>query len=195
MKTVWSRQNKKRILLIIMTGVLLASLGFLLYRTFMPQPVPPANSEAAPEVSPASGNVELERWPEITREKLLAEVNKRRAAVGAPALRMDERLNSSAQAKCDDMAANGYFAHVSPVSGKQGYELASAAMDMQRGFYGENILRSLPQNTAEQLFDQWFTSEPHKKGALDPRQELTGFGVCGLRYVVEHFYSTDTSNR
>lgn len=134
----------------------------------------------------------------ITPQSLLAELNSRRKIVGVGPLRLDERLNKSAQAKCDDMLQGKYYDHSAPVTGVRGYELARQELGNIPGKFGENLNSPLESTvTAKEVFDSWFTSEKHKDAALSPGYTLTGFGYCtasanvpsaGYRTAVQHFY-------
>ena len=55
-------------------------------------------------------------------QEMLELVNKERAKVGAAPLKLDERLNASAQEKANDMQNRGYYDHKSP-DGIEGYSL------------------------------------------------------------------------
>lgn len=138
----------------------------------------------------------------ITPQSLLAELNSRRKAAGVAPLHLDVRLNSSAQAKCDDMFHGKYYAHEAPISGMRGYELARQKLGNVPGDFGENLDGPLESSvTAKEIFDSWFTSPKHKQAALSPTYTLTGFGFCtasanvpsaDYRTVVEHFYGPVT---
>lgn len=134
----------------------------------------------------------------VTPQSLLAELNSRRKAAGVAPLHLDARLNTSAQAKCDDMFIGKYYAHEAPVTGIRGYELARQELGNVPGKFGENLDYPLESTvTAKEIFDSWFTSEKHKQAAMNPGYTLTGFGYCtasanvpsaDYRTVVEHFY-------
>ena len=47
-------------------------------------------------------------------QEMLELVNQERAKVGAAPLKLDERLNASAQEKADDMQNRDYYGHISP---------------------------------------------------------------------------------
>lgn len=55
-------------------------------------------------------------------QEMLELVNQERAKVGVAPLRLDERLNASAQEKADDMQNRDYYDHKSPDS-IEGYSL------------------------------------------------------------------------
>lgn len=157
----------------------------------------PSKVETKPMVQSEAGSQDSgpQEPVEITVEGLLAEVNRRRAEVAVSPLKADARLNASAQAKCEDMSLAMYFDHVNPSSGKHGYEYAKEALSHAPGYYSENLTRSLPQENEREIFDGWFESAPHREAALDERYTLTGFGFCGGRQVVEHFFSPSSYER
>lgn len=134
-----------------------------------------------------------------TVSELLAEVNKRRAEVGSPALALNSNLNKSAQTKCDEMHDQDYYDHVNPTTGKHGHTLGYE-LNSSLGQYGENLTKADQHLSAAKIFDNWFLSEKHKKAALDNRYTQTGFGYCKsdsqsadmYRTIVEHFYSPQT---
>lgn len=120
---------------------------------------------------------------------LLSEVNKRRSAAGQPALSADQRLDGSAQAKCDDMTEHDYFAHDHPKTGKSGIEYARAAVGPY-GTWGENLITGYAAN-ASAVYDGWWASPSHKTAALNSKYERTGYGICGntaYPTIVQHFY-------
>lgn len=136
--------------------------------------------------------------PTVTPETLLEELNSRRAAIGVPALTLDEDLNRSAQAKCDEMHEQNYYGHINPTTGLNGYKLAEGELELP-GRYSENLIGRVHKNNDPKLiFSSWFGSQEHKDAALDSRYKLTGFGYClpavtqagdSYRTIVEHFYS------
>ncbi len=116
------------------------------------------------------------------QDRLLQLINEKRAAYGVAPLRMSPLLNASAQAKSEDMASNGYFAHISP-SGvtpemlKQRYGYPPNAPG-----WGENILWS--EATADDAFWSWWSSAPHRENMLSATYTEVGIGgpVSGNYY-------------
>lgn len=145
-----------------------------------------------------SGRGEEEaKIPVATKQELLDEVNRRRSEAGVAPLEYSPELEASAQQKCEDMVNRHYYDHIDP-DGKQGYEIAMEKLGRE-GYFSENLNSRLElDDSAQNVFDSWWTSTPHREAALDPRYILTGFGVCGdlepsskkdRTYFVEHFYS------
>lgn len=104
--------------------------------------------------------------------------NADRAANGAPALTEDTLLDYAAQLKANDMAAKGYFAHVSP-DGKTpwywfkqvGYYYYDAGENLAQGFADEETL-----NTA------WMNSPTHRANIMNPVYKKVGIGVATGMY-------------
>lgn len=122
-----------------------------------------------------------------TVDELLRLVNEERAKVSVAPLVIDARLNQSAQKKADDMVKNNYFAHVSPVDGRHGYEYAQDAAPecLQTS---ENITDNTRKedNTSAQAIHTWTHSKQHRLAIQNPGYALTGFGVSNTK-IVEHF--------
>jgi len=126
----------------------------------------------------------------LTAANVLSLANQARAAAGAQALRLSVLLNSSAQAKADDMAKNGYFAHTSPsgltpwsfIRGS-GYRYVRSA---------ENL--AVHYQTAEAAQGSWMASPSHRANIMNPAFVDLGVGIArgvfegaDTLFVVEHF--------
>jgi len=110
-----------------------------------------------------------------TIARLLELTNAERAKVGVAPLKLDIRLNRSAQLKADELYREGWddTPHVSN-SGKHGYEYI--AENMPSCTYGsENVLGD--SITLHSGFTNWMKSKPHREAILDPRYEYIGFGI------------------
>lgn len=128
-----------------------------------------------------------------TVDELLDLVNRERTENGVPPLKIDTRLNASAQIKANDMAQYSYFSHVSPpqssYAGKQGYTLIDTT-GIECKYRSENILDNTPpDSTAYGAVQAWLKSPAHKKAMLDEKYTLTGFGINGYK-IVQHFCQT-----
>lgn len=125
-----------------------------------------------------------------TKEELLRLVNEERAKNGVTPLQMDERLNQSAQAKCDDMDANNYIAHSNPATGKHGYEYVKDFYPDAKGKVSENI-QGVDYNlvkTSNDIVFAWVASTSHHEAMINKLYTFTGFGICKTA-AVEHFYA------
>lgn len=120
-------------------------------------------------------------------QEILELVNEERKRIGVPPLMVDPRLVASAQEKADDMMARNYRAHVSP-DGVHGYEIAHRHTQGTCANAGENLRWAPPkwQDTSQQAFDGWMSSESHRKALQDPRYVTTGIAV-NQEVSVQHF--------
>lgn len=191
-KSIW-------ISLSIMTIIAIMAIGALLLNQHLLQK---NESETAtePAKEPEQPKKEPKVIPVATKEELLAEVNRRRAEVGVPALRYSPELEKSAQIKCDDMVAKGYYNHADP-DGRRGIKIAVEDTLRLEGHYNENLLmQSVPDDSAKAVFDAWNDSATHREEMLSSKYTMTGFGICGdltpnsydnPTYFVEHFYGPE----
>jgi uncharacterized protein YkwD len=97
--------------------------------------------------------------------------NKERGEKNVPALQRNALLDQAAQMKAQDMAANGYYAHVSPDGltpmywvGKAGYKYL---------IIGENLV--VNRTDAEQVVDAFMGSPGHRANIL--RSDFTEIGI------------------
>lgn len=121
--------------------------------------------------------------------ELLSLTNAERAKVGAKPLRIDNRLNESAQAKVDDMDKDGYFGHADPVTGMHGYGyMTEYGITCVSG--GENLFNGEPiiGDTRLAVYG-WMHSTVHRELMLAADTEYVGFGVSG-KNVAQHLCKT-----
>lgn len=106
---------------------------------------------------------------------------------------LDGRLNKSAQAKCDDMVAKGYYSHIAP-NGTDPWLFIQRETGTPSGkyFYGENLNRFDGQPTAKGVVASWMNSPKHKDAIVNKDYHRVGFGVChsgSATLIVQHFAS------
>ncbi len=118
-----------------------------------------------------------------TVEEIYRLVNEERAKVGVAPLKLDERLNQSAQEKVNDMVTNNYFAHANPTTGVHGYTLIDKYLPECK-IGSENLLANI--TTSRTGIDWWLNSPSHKAAILNQDFALTGVAVKN-DYVVQHF--------
>ncbi len=97
----------------------------------------------------------------------------------APALRLEERLATAAQAHADDMFRRKYFSHL----GRDGSEVSDR---VRRAGYewvivGENIAKGYP--SAEAVVRAWRTSADHCSNLMEPGFRDMGLGQAGPYWV------------
>jgi hypothetical protein len=98
--------------------------------------------------------------------------NADRATQGLVALTRDPALDAVAQAKADDMAAKGYFAHVSPDGKTPWYWLQQAGYSYT--YAGENLAVDFTDSTDVET--AWMQSPAHRANIL--KQEYTHVGIA-----------------
>lgn len=125
-------------------------------------------------------------------QEMLELVNEERAKVGAAPLKLDERLNASAQEKADDMQNRDYYGHVSP-EGTRGTIFVFKHMPSKCRYAGENLANILvPDSNSRNPISTWMSSNKgHREAILDKGYDLVGFGVSKDKYgnslIVQHF--------
>ncbi|MHC1681991.1 MAG: CAP domain-containing protein [Clostridiaceae bacterium] len=112
--------------------------------------------------------------------EVLTLCNNERAKAGAPALTMDSKLRDIARYKAMEMLQYNYFSHVSAVTKKSPFDLASSFGYSYTAF-AENIQSSQGRTsasvTAGYLVTNWMNSEGHKANILNPAFKRMGIGV------------------
>ncbi len=135
----------------------------------LPEPTePPAAPEVAgPTTTPdaVSAPSEPTGRPEPSSgpaEAVVAATNVQREAAGCGDLRIDLRLEASAQGHAADMSENDYFSHTSQ-DGREFDDRITAAGYLRPG--GENV--AVGQETAEEVVQDWMDSPGHRRNILD----------------------------
>lgn len=105
--------------------------------------------------------------------------NADRADLGLPTLTEDPELDKVAQAKAADMAAKGYFAHVSPDGKTPWYWLDKA--DYPYTYAGENLAVDFTDSV--DVEKAWMNSPMHRTNIL--KQEYTHVGIGVARGMYE----------
>jgi uncharacterized protein YkwD len=113
----------------------------------------------------------------IRSAEVFGQVNAERVAQGVPALTVSPALVKAAQAKADDMATAGYFAHRSP-SGKTVATFLGLAGYRYR-VAGENLAQGFTE--AQVLTTALMASPGHRANILDPDFQETGIGIAQVK--------------
>lgn len=125
-------------------------------------------------------------------QEMLELANQERAKVSVAPLKLDERLNASAQEKADDMQNRGYYDHKSP-DGIEGYSLVFKHMPNKCRYASENLANILiPDSNSRNPISTWMSStKGHREAILDKDYDLVGFGIAKDKYgnslIVQHF--------
>ena len=139
---------------------------------------------------------------EQLRANILLAVNREREKVGAPPLKRNLMLQTSAQAYAADMKNRNFFSHESPEGEtyreriqRSGYGTITSENCECRSFslaFGENLARG--QLTAEDVMDDWMASPGHRANILTERFIDIGIGIEGSSWV-QHFGAMETVPR
>jgi uncharacterized protein YkwD len=105
---------------------------------------------------------------------MLQRINRERAAVGAPPLRMCATLTRDAQDYAVVLGDRGYISHTGP----DGSTLATRAV--RAGYVGwtalgENLARG--QTSVAEVMAAWMASPGHRANILNPTYTDVGFGL------------------
>lgn len=119
-----------------------------------------------------------------TVDELPKLVNAERAKNGVKPLKIDARLNASAQMKANDEVAYNYFGHVNH-DGTRGYDYINN-VGITCATDSENLRQNLGDNTSANTVSAWIASKPHHMAMINEKYTLTGFGINGDQ-IVEHF--------
>ena len=161
--------------------ILIASLAYTGYHN---QKIVIPNKFEKPSVNNFKPEVKaIQKVLPLDVPSLLEATNKDRAVAGLPALIEDQRLETSASAKCTDMQARNYWSHNTP-DGRTPWTFFTYDWP----FKGENLARGY--NTSVTAEEGWMNSPTHKDNLLKPQYTHVGYAVCQgpiLFLVVQHF--------
>jgi uncharacterized protein YkwD len=118
---------------------------------------------------------------------LFDDTNARRASQGLPPLRENGLLNGIARIRSQDMSDHNYFAHVSPITGDNAFDLMDK-YGVPYGWAGENLAKNnYPDSQCESVADQaLWDSPPHRENILNPHYTDVGIALVtdatGMHY-------------
>lgn len=111
---------------------------------------------------------------------LLAHTNSQRASNGLGPLSLNSLLNSSAQAKANDMVSKDYWAHNSPNGDEPWVFFDAAGYQYQKA--GENLAYGFSTSSATVV--GWMNSPSHRANILDTSYDEVGFGFANSENFV-----------
>ena len=103
---------------------------------------------------------------------LLSHTNQKRSANGLGPLTLNSKLNSSAQAKANDMVADDYWSHNTPGGQEPWIFFDAAGYSYQKA--GENLAYGF--DTSSATIVGWMNSPSHRANILDTTYTEVGFG-------------------
>ncbi|MBU6323398.1 hypothetical protein KGQ55_01785 [Patescibacteria group bacterium] len=126
---------------------------------------------------------------------LVALANQDRATNDVPPVTENAALDKAAAAKAKDMAAKGYFSHVSPDGTTPWQWLSGAGYDYS--YAGENLAVNF--SDSKDVETAWMNSPMHRANLLKPQYTEVGIGVADGTYqgkaatFVVQFFATPAS--
>lgn len=118
------------------------------------------------------------QWAAVMPSVVTLLTNDERAKNNLSQLKVNPLLEKAAQAKAEDMAAKGYFAHQSP-DGTMPWQWINKAGYVYE-YAGENLAVNF--SDTEQLVEAWMNSPTHKMNLLGPRYTEIGVGMATGEY-------------
>jgi len=120
-------------------------------------------------------------------QALLDATNRRRASVGLHPLAANGYLNAIARIRSQEMADYDYFAHTSPVTGENVFDLMTRH-GVLYGYAGENLaLNNYPEHETVAVADQALWDSPsHHENIVNPYYTQVGIAYVarpdGMKY-------------
>jgi len=148
-------------------------------RSLVPSPTPattPAHP-TAPDPAPRNPTSSVTAVAGTVADEVLRLTNRERAKAGCAPLHADSRLAAAAQGHSADMAARGYFAHVTP-EGRTPWDRARAAGYANPS--AENI--AMGYRTPAEVVAGWMTSPGHRQNILNCSSHALGVGFDARGY-------------
>lgn len=105
---------------------------------------------------------------------LLTSTNSQRSAHGKSSLKINAKLNGSAQAKAQDMVTKNYWSHNTPSGQEPWVFITNAGYDYTKA--GENLAYGFATST--DTIAGWMNSPTHKANMLDGSFTEVGFGIA-----------------
>lgn len=109
-------------------------------------------------------------------EGLLQATNQQRQSQGLPVLKLNNALDTAAQAKARDMADKNYWSHNTPDGREPWVFIQSANYNYRKA--AENLAYGFA--TSESTVNGWMNSPSHRKNVLDPDLKEVGFGIVNI---------------
>lgn len=119
-----------------------------------------------------SGGTQTSSTMNLDEKEVFDLINKQRTNSGLSALKVDEEVQRVAKIKAEDMVANNYFSHTSPIYGSPFDMLKSFKISYKTA--GENIAANSSNTGA---VNSWMNSSGHKANILNSNFNYTGIGI------------------
>lgn len=128
----------------------------------------------------------------ISIRELADKTNEVRTQNKLQALTIDERLNTAAQNKADDMIKNNYWSHESPTGVTPWHWIDQAGFSYDVA--GENLAKNY--SDASEVMSAWLDSETHRQNILNQKFTSMGFAVSDgvinakITTIIVAYYAT-----
>src|SRR3989344_776264 len=135
-------------------------------------------------------------FADITKIELVSQLNAKRASAGLDPLTENSALDEAALLKAEDMVANNYFSHESPMGVTPWFWFG--LVNYQYRYAGENLAVGFADT--EDIFQAWLHSPSHRDNLLNPNYTevgyavVQGFGPNNAILVVQLFGNPGTTN-
>ena len=113
-------------------------------------------------------------FAQILESVLIEETNASRLADNLPSLEVNPLLSGAAQAKAQDMASKGYFAHTSPQGTTPWYWISRVGY--QYSYAGENL--AINFSDSKDAVNAWMNSASHRANILNGYFTEIGIGLA-----------------
>lgn len=142
-------------------------------------------STTSPSTTPAIPVIPTISALTADEQSMVNMINQERMAAGVSPVKVDLRLGAVGRAKANDMKANNYFDHTSPIYGSPWAMMQQVGLTV--GWAGENIAGN---NSVSGAMAALMQSPGHRANILDPRFTHVGVGIAygsayGNLYVQE----------
>jgi len=134
---------------------------------------------------------------QIGIQEIVDLANQARSEVNLAPLKLNAKLNVSAQGKAADMMAKQYFAHISPEGVEPWFWFDQAGYNYT--YAGENL--ALGFETAEGVHKAWMNSPGHRDNIINPNYNDIGIAIIYGDYegsfttiIVQHFGSRESTS-
>jgi len=141
-----------------------------------------SRKEAADLAAARRDNAAAGRWASPAMRTFVGILNQQRAWLGLSPLRLEEHLSAAAKGHSKDMATIGFFAHTSPVKGKETSGKRARLAGFTGQWTGENIYLGSTEPAA--AFSAWFGSDGHRFIMFASGPNVIGIGIHGRHWTL-----------
>lgn len=121
-------------------------------------------------------------WASSSQKDFAHLLNQERGLMGLRPLHLEEKLSTAATGHSQDMESMGFFAHQSPVEGKETPKKRADEAGYGGGWSGENIYLGSSSHAA--AFDAWFGSDGHRFIMYAKGPSELGIGPVGRHWTM-----------